>query len=78
MKVKAKSFGFFGNTKRKEGDIFEIETEKQFSAKWMEYVVEPAEEKQFVAENTQVKTKGTFKKAAKASVNELPEQGDVI
>ena len=38
MKVKVKSgrTGYFGLKRRREGEIFDIETEREFSDKWME------------------------------------------
>jgi len=40
MKVKVKSgrTGYFGLKRRREGEIFDIETEREFSDKWMEPV----------------------------------------
>jgi len=38
MKVKAKSLGYYGNERRREGDVFVIKNEKAFSSKWMEVV----------------------------------------
>jgi hypothetical protein len=39
MKVKAKfpvgKFGFYGGVRRRDGDVFEIESPKHFSEKWM-------------------------------------------
>ncbi len=44
MKVKAKfaagKFGFYGGLRRYDGDVFEIEDDKHFSAKWMVKVEE--------------------------------------
>lgn len=34
-------FGFYGTQRRRNGDVFEIETEKHFSNKWMERVNDP-------------------------------------
>jgi len=42
MKVRAKRLGFFGATRRREGEVFDIPSEKQFSKLWMEKVEEPA------------------------------------
>jgi len=36
MKVKAKELGYYGNQRRREGEVFEIKNEKAFSEKWME------------------------------------------
>lgn len=38
MKVKAIKLGFYDNLRRREGVIFEIKNESQFSKKWMERV----------------------------------------
>lgn len=35
MKVKAKERGLYNNKRRKEGDVFHIKSEKEFSKKWM-------------------------------------------
>jgi hypothetical protein len=44
MKVKAKfpngKFGFYGGARRRDGDVFELEDDKHFSAKWMVKVEE--------------------------------------
>ena len=50
MKVKAKftdqtKFGFYGHKRRYNGDVFEIESEKHFSEKWMEKVSKPGRPK---------------------------------
>ena len=39
MKVKAIKEGFYGNSRRRVGAVFEV-TEKQFSSKWMVKVEE--------------------------------------
>lgn len=36
MKVRATQLGYYGHARRRPGDIFEVENEKQFSKKWME------------------------------------------
>jgi len=38
MRVKAKPRGYFGGKLRQEDDVFEVDTEKEFSSKWMEKV----------------------------------------
>jgi hypothetical protein len=38
FKVRAKILGFYGNKRRREGDIFPIAGEKDFSKRWMERV----------------------------------------
>ncbi len=38
VRVKAGKVGFFGLCRRREGEVFEIESEQQFSKKWMEKV----------------------------------------
>ena len=73
MKVRAIRFGFFGNSKRKEGDIFDIENEKQFSSKWMEY-----DEVSEAVEEQVLKPKSPYKKAVKAPVGVSPAMEDVI
>ncbi len=45
MKVKATQPGFY-ETLRKEGDAFEISSEKEFSKVWMERVVKPRPKKE--------------------------------
>jgi hypothetical protein len=35
MLVEAKQLGYFGHVRRRPGDRFEIESEQQFSHKWM-------------------------------------------
>lgn len=40
MKVKAIKNGFFGDGKKRPGDVFEIENEQQFSKYWMKKVDE--------------------------------------
>lgn len=45
MRVRAKfpesQFGFYGTKRRRDGDIFELESEDHFSEKWMEWVEPP-------------------------------------
>jgi len=41
MKVKAKMLGFYGDVRRREGDVFEIKDDSQFSKVWMERVDAP-------------------------------------
>jgi hypothetical protein len=36
IKVKATQVGFYGDLRRKEGSVFFIDEEKQFSSRWME------------------------------------------
>jgi hypothetical protein len=36
MKVRATQMGYYDLKRRREGDVFEIKTEKEFSSKWME------------------------------------------
>ena len=36
MKVRATQMGYYDLKRRREGDVFEIKTEKEFSKKWME------------------------------------------
>lgn len=36
--VKATQLGYYGMSRRHEGDIFEIQDEKEFSKKWMKKV----------------------------------------
>jgi hypothetical protein len=38
MKVKALKLGYYDNKRRREGQVFDIKNEKEFSEKWMEYV----------------------------------------
>ncbi len=38
MKVKAKLLGFYGNARKRVGEIFIIKDETHFSEKWMEKV----------------------------------------
>ena len=38
VRVKEGMIGFFGLCRRRAGDVFEIDTEEQFSDKWMEKV----------------------------------------
>jgi hypothetical protein len=44
MKVRVKSgrVGYYGLQRRREGDVFEIEKNEDFSEKWMEAVDGPA------------------------------------
>lgn len=35
MRVKAKSLGYYGHRRRKEGEIFDLAKKEHFSAKWM-------------------------------------------
>lgn len=34
-------FGFYGTQRRYSGDIFDLDSESHFSAKWMEWVEPP-------------------------------------
>ncbi len=36
MRVKATQTGFHGFSRRREGDVFDITDDKEFSSKWME------------------------------------------
>lgn len=38
MKVRATRLGFYGHSRRKEGQVFHISGEKAFSKEWMEVV----------------------------------------
>lgn len=38
MKVKAIRLGYYGNARRRVGDVFHVESEKEFSKNWMEKV----------------------------------------
>ena len=38
MKVKATQLGYYNHRRRREGHVFEIVNEKDFSKKWMEKV----------------------------------------
>jgi len=38
VRVKKDMVGFFGLCRRREGEVFEIESEEQFSKEWMEKV----------------------------------------
>lgn len=40
MKVRATRFGYFGKSRQRPGDVFEIQDETQFSKNWMEKVAE--------------------------------------
>lgn len=40
MKVRATSLGFYGLVRRRVGDVFEVESEKNFSAHWMQRIEE--------------------------------------
>ena len=40
MKVKALQLGYYDNERRREGDVFEIASETEFSPTWMERVEE--------------------------------------
>jgi hypothetical protein len=35
IKVKAMQLGYYGHRRRREGDVFEIESENEFSKRWM-------------------------------------------
>jgi hypothetical protein len=35
MRVKAIQLGYYGDKKRREGEEFEIDSEKEFSKRWM-------------------------------------------
>lgn len=35
MKVKAKELGYYGHKRRREGDVFVLESKDHFSKKWM-------------------------------------------
>lgn len=38
IKVRATRMGYYGEQRRREGDVFRIKTEREFSVNWMEYV----------------------------------------
>lgn len=38
IRVQATAKGYYGHRRRKEGDVFEIESEQEFSEKWMRKV----------------------------------------
>lgn len=44
MKVKAKSMGQYKGRMMERGDVFQIESEKEFSRHWMEKIEEPKPE----------------------------------
>lgn len=44
MKVRATRLGFYDLKRRREGDVFSIENERQFSEKWMARVPDTAAE----------------------------------
>lgn len=41
IRVRAKQLGFYGNVRRREGDVFDIAHEKHFSERWMERTEAP-------------------------------------
>ena len=43
MKVKATKLGYYGDRRRREGDVFFIKSEEELSQKWMEVLEEKAE-----------------------------------
>lgn len=43
MKVRATKLGYYDHRRRREGDVFEIHSEKAFSKLWMEKVGAPAQ-----------------------------------
>jgi len=45
MKVRAIGPGYYNHARRKEGDEFEISSEKEFSGKWMEKILPKFEAK---------------------------------
>lgn len=74
MKVRAKKLGFYGNVRRREGDVFTIEP-KMFSERWMEHVEQQAHE----PDEAPVATAQSEKKArAKKPVVSSPSDSDVI
>lgn len=44
IKVRAKALGYYGHARRRIGDVFSIDTERKFSEKWMERVLDNAPE----------------------------------
>ena len=42
MRVRATKLGYYGLVRRKEGDVFDIESDKDFSKNWMEPVGPPS------------------------------------
>lgn len=45
MKVRATQLGYYDHRRRREGDVFHLFKEEDFSAKWMELLEEAAPKK---------------------------------
>lgn len=76
MKVKAIKLGFYDDSKKKPGDVFEIASEKEFSKHWMAKVDESLPVGKNVDPESEVEQskKGLFNKSKKEK--KAPQSND--
>lgn len=78
MKVKATNTGYFGNARRRAGDVFEINSSKEFSSDWMEQVKEEVKVQKSVKPEAPRRAVPLSSGKAKSSTNAPTGSQDVI